>query len=77
VGDEGGFAPVLKSNEHALEVISEAIGKAGYKAGKDVFLALDAASSEFYDKDKPSTSSRRATSPSAPPSRWSTSGPTW
>ena len=52
VGDEGGFAPVLKGNEHALEVIIEAIGNAGYKAGKDVFLALDVASSEFYDKAK-------------------------
>jgi enolase len=51
VGDEGGFAPVLKGNEHALEVILEAIGKAGYQAGKDIFLALDVASSEFYDKD--------------------------
>ena len=52
VGDEGGFAPVLKGNEHALEVIMEAIANAGYKAGKDVFLALDVASSEFYDKAK-------------------------
>ena len=52
VGDEGGFAPVLKGNEHAIEVILEAIGIAGYKAGKDVFLALDVASSEFYDKAK-------------------------
>lgn len=48
VGDEGGFAPNLKSNEEALEVIMEAIDKAGYKAGKDVFLALDVAASEFY-----------------------------
>ena len=52
VGDEGGFAPVLKGNEHAIEVILEAIGIAGYKAGKDVFLALDVASSEFFDKAK-------------------------
>ena len=49
VGDEGGFAPSLKSNEHALEVISEAVKKAGYKLGKDIFFALDVASSEFYD----------------------------
>ncbi|MBO5781837.1 MAG: phosphopyruvate hydratase [Opitutales bacterium] len=49
VGDEGGFAPNLKSNEHALEVISEAVKKAGYKLGKDIFFALDVASSEFYD----------------------------
>jgi enolase len=48
VGDEGGFAPNLKSNAEAVEVILEAIGKAGYKAGKEVFIALDAAASEFY-----------------------------
>ncbi len=52
VGDEGGFAPNLKSNEEAVEVILEAITAAGYKAGKDVFIALDPASSEFYDADK-------------------------
>ncbi len=52
VGDEGGFAPNLKSNEEALEVILTAIGKAGYKAGKQISLALDCASSEFYDKKK-------------------------
>jgi enolase len=52
VGDEGGFAPNLKSNEEALVLILEAIKKAGYKAGKDVFLALDVASSEFYSNGK-------------------------
>ena len=52
VGDEGGFAPNLKSNEEAIEVILEAIEKAGYKAGRDVGLALDPASSEFYDSKK-------------------------
>jgi len=52
VGDEGGFAPNLKSNEEAVEVILEAITKAGYTAGKDVFLALDPASSEFFDAGK-------------------------
>ncbi|HEX3072970.1 MAG TPA: phosphopyruvate hydratase, partial [Ignavibacteriales bacterium] len=52
VGDEGGFAPNLKSNDEAFEVILEAITKAGYKPGKDVFLAMDAASSEMYQKDK-------------------------
>lgn len=50
VGDEGGFAPNLKSNEEAIEVILEAIEKAGYKAGTDISLALDCAASEFYDK---------------------------
>jgi len=50
VGDEGGFAPDLKSNEEALQVIVEAITKAGYKPGKQVFIALDPASSEFFDK---------------------------
>jgi enolase len=49
VGDEGGFAPNLRSNEEAVEVILEAISKAGYGAGKDVFLALDPASSEFFE----------------------------
>ena len=48
VGDEGGFAPNLPSNEAALQMIMEAIDKAGYKAGEDVFLALDCAASEFY-----------------------------
>jgi len=52
VGDEGGFAPNLGSNAEALDVIIEAIGKAGYTAGDDVMLAIDAASSEFYDKEK-------------------------
>ncbi len=51
VGDEGGFAPNLGSNEEALEVIVEAIEKAGYQPGGDVFLALDAAASEFYKDD--------------------------
>ena len=48
VGDEGGFAPDLKSNEEALEVIIEAINNAGYAPGKDMFIGIDAASSEFY-----------------------------
>ena len=52
VGDEGGFAPNLRSNEEALEVILEAIGQAGYSAGKDIGLALDPAASEFYDAGK-------------------------
>ena len=49
VGDEGGFAPDLKSNQEALDVIMEAIDKAGYKAGEQIWIALDAASTEFYD----------------------------
>ncbi len=52
VGDEGGFAPNLKSNEEAVEVILEAITKAGYAAGMEVFLALDPASSEFFENGK-------------------------
>ncbi len=48
VGDEGGFAPNLRSNEEAVEVILEAIAQAGFKAGEDIFLALDLAASEFY-----------------------------
>src|SRR6187455_3118499 len=49
VGDEGGFAPNIKSNEEAIEIVLKAIERAGYKPGKDIFIALDAASSEFYD----------------------------
>jgi len=52
VGDEGGFAPDLSSNEAAIEVILEAIDKAGFRAGEDIYLGLDAASSEFYDDGK-------------------------
>ena len=52
VGDEGGFAPKLASNEDALEAIAKAVKEAGYKLGKEVFLALDVAASEFYDKKK-------------------------
>ena len=52
VGDEGGFAPNLGSNEEAIQVVIEAIEKAGYVPGKDVFIALDAASSEFYKEGK-------------------------
>jgi enolase len=52
VGDEGGFAPDLKSNEEALEVILEAIGKSGYSAGEDLLLGLDVASSEFFENGK-------------------------
>jgi enolase len=49
VGDEGGFAPNIKSNEEAIEVVLRAIEKAGFKPGEDIFIAMDAASSEFYD----------------------------
>ncbi|MBP7830805.1 MAG: phosphopyruvate hydratase [Kiritimatiellae bacterium] len=52
VGDEGGFAPALASNVAALDAIMKAIEEAGYKAGKDVFICLDAAASEFYDGKK-------------------------
>ncbi len=51
VGDEGGFAPNIGSNEEAIETILTAIEKAGYKPGEDVFIAMDAASSEFYNKE--------------------------
>jgi enolase len=52
VGDEGGFAPNLKSNDQAVEVILKAIENAGYRPGEDIYLAMDAASSEFYLKDE-------------------------
>jgi enolase len=52
VGDEGGFAPNLKSNEEAIKLILESIDKAGYKPGEDIYIALDPAASEFFDKEK-------------------------
>lgn len=52
VGDEGGFAPNLKSNEEALKVIMKAIEKAGYKPGSDIYIALDPASSEYYNAEE-------------------------
>jgi enolase len=52
VGDEGGFAPSLKSNAEAVEVILEAIEAAGYRPGEDIFIALDPAASEFYDAER-------------------------
>jgi enolase len=51
VGDEGGFAPSLKSNEEAIQVILEAIKNAGYEAGKEIFIGMDVAASEFYNKE--------------------------
>ena len=51
VGDEGGFAPNLNSNSEAIDIILDSISKAGYNPGKDIYLALDVASSEFYDND--------------------------
>jgi enolase len=59
VGDEGGFAPSLKSNEEAVECISEAIVKAGYKTGAGIALALDVASSEFYENGKYTVEGRK------------------
>ncbi len=52
VGDEGGFAPNLGSNEEAIEIVIEAIQKAGYSPGEDIYIALDPAASEFYNKEK-------------------------
>ncbi len=52
VGDEGGFAPNVKSNEEAIELVIEAVGKAGYKIKDEVMIALDPAASEFFDKEK-------------------------
>src|SRR5205814_1198066 len=50
VGDEGGFAPSLASNREAIELVLQAVQTAGYRAGQDVFLAMDVASSEFFDE---------------------------
>ena len=62
VGDEGGFAPSLKSNREALELVLEAVGKAGAKAGEDVFLALDVAASEFWSPSTQPTSQAESAS---------------
>ena len=59
VGDEGGFAPDLKSNEEALDLICEAIEKAGYRIGKDIFLALDVAATELFSDNKYSYNSKK------------------
>jgi enolase len=50
VGDEGGFAPNIKSNEEAIEIVLKSIEEAGYKPGKDIYIAMDAATTEFYDE---------------------------
>ena len=63
VGDEGGFAPNLKSNEEAFECILEAIQLAGYTPGKDIFLAMDAAASEFYDPNTKRYAMKRSHQP--------------
>lgn len=52
VGDEGGFAPNIKSNEEAIQIVMQAIEKAGYRPGEDIFIALDPAASEFYDAEQ-------------------------
>ena len=65
VGDEGGFAPDLPSNESAIQVILEAIENAGYEAGKDIYLGLDVASSEFYEDGMYNLTSENAKSTSA------------
>ena len=62
VGDEGGFAPNLKTNEEAISTIIQAISESGYKPGKDVFIALDVAASEFYDKGKYTFEGKKITS---------------
>ena len=59
VGDEGGFAPNLPSNEAALQLLVEAIDKAGYTPGTDIALALDCAATEFYQATARTSSSRR------------------
>ena len=50
VGDEGGFAPNLKSNEDAIEILLKAVKSSGYIAGRDIYIAIDAAASEFYNE---------------------------
>ena len=69
VGDEGGFAPSLSSNREAVELVLEAVQAAGYTPGKDMFLALDVASSEFWDDEKSTTCSRSPARASSPATR--------
>ena len=69
VGDEGGFAPSLKSNEEALDVIMEAIKKAGYKAGKEIFIALDPAATEMFTGKARSTNSSSPTRKTRSPAK--------
>ena len=76
VGDEGGYAPSLKSNDEAIEVILQAIEKAGYKPGDNVMIALDPAASEFYDTAKKKYVFKKSDKRELPPRRWSTSGRT-
>ena len=85
VGDEGGFAPNLTSNEEAMEVLMQAIEAAGYKPGKDIFIALDAAASEFYKdgtyqlaaEEKPKKSRRGVDSTITKPGRTATRSFPW
>ena len=77
VGDEGGFAPNLKSNEEALERVLEAITAAGYKPGEQIAIALDPASSEFFDAARRNIFSGNPTSHSGRPRRWRRSWRRW
>ena len=71
VGDEGGFAPNLSSNEDALAAIAEAVEKAGYKLGDDVTLALDCASSEFFRTASTTWKAKaRYSTPPVSPTTW-------
>ena len=76
VGDEGGFAPNLKSNREAVEVVLEAIGKAGARAGENVFIALDVASSEFWAGRRTLRVPASRASRHVIPRAWSRSTPT-
>lgn len=77
VGDEGGFAPNLKSNEEAITVILQAIEKAGYKPGKDIFISLDPAASEFYLKDENVYHLKKSTGEKLTPSQMVDYWKTW
>jgi enolase len=77
VGDEGGFAPNLKSNEEAITVILQAIEKAGYKPGKDVFIALDPASSEYFIEDEKVYHLKKSTGEKLTPSQMVDFWKTW
>lgn len=77
VGDEGGFAPNLKSNEEAITVILQAIEKAGYKPGKDIYISLDPAASEYYLKDEKVYHLKKSTGEKLTPSQMVDYWKTW
>jgi enolase len=74
VGDEGGFAPNFKSNEEAIQSVLQAVEQAGYRPGEDIFIALDAAASEFYDAGSGMYHFKKSTGDKLTSRRWPVTG---